>query len=105
MAPLKFDISMSLDGFIAGADPGPDQPLGKHGDRLHEWAYAAKAWRERHGREGGETGTDSELVEEAMSASSAVIMGRNMFGGGPGPWSDEPWEGWWGDEPPFGVPV
>jgi len=104
MSKLKFDITMSLDGFIAGPNPGPEAPLGEGGERLHQWVYGLRSFEERHGRGGGETNRDDEIAEEALANTGAVIMGRGMFGGGPGPW-DEAWEGWWGDEPPFGVPV
>jgi dihydrofolate reductase len=110
MTKLTFDISMSLDGFIAGPNMTRDQGLGEGGERLHEWAYDLKAFREPHGESGGETNQDSEVLEETMAAPGAVLMGRRMFGGGDGPWGDsawgeEPWEGWWGDEPPFHMPV
>ncbi|HZI92592.1 MAG TPA: dihydrofolate reductase family protein [Thermoleophilaceae bacterium] len=105
MAKLKFDISMSLDGFIAGPDPGSDQPLGVGGDRLHKWVYGLKSWRESHGEEGGATGADADIVEESLRNVGAAVMGRQMFGGGDGPWGDDPWEGWWGDDPPFHMPV
>ncbi|MBA2460603.1 MAG: dihydrofolate reductase family protein [Actinobacteria bacterium] len=104
MSKLKFDITMSLDGFIAGPNPGPEAPLGEGGERLHEWVYGLRSFQERHGRGGGETNRDDEIAEEALANTGAAIMGRGMFGGGPGPW-EETWEGWWGDEPPFGVPV
>jgi dihydrofolate reductase len=105
MTRLAFDITMSLDGFVTGPDPGPDQPLGAGGDQLHEWAYRLKSWREPHGHEGGADDADSEMLERTVASAGAIVMGRGMFGGGPGPWGDEPWEGWWGDEPPFGIPV
>jgi dihydrofolate reductase len=111
MARLTFDISMSLDGFIAGPNMAPGKGLGDGGEQLHEWGFATKAFRESHGRSGGTTNTDSDVIEEARRSSGAVVMGRGMFGGGEGPWGedeawgDEPWEGWWGDEPPFHMPV
>jgi len=110
MAKLTFDITMSLDGLIAGPNVGPGKGLGDGGDRLHEWAFGLKSFRELHGRSGGTSNTDSELLEEAILSPGAVVMGRGMFGGGPGPWGDkawgdEAWEGWWGDEPPFHKPV
>src|SRR5688500_2584262 len=105
MTRVRFDISMSLDGFVAGPDPRLEVPLGEGGEQLHEWAIRLKAWREAHGYEGGEVNADTEVMEESMQGIGSVLMGRNMFGGGEGPWGDEPWEGWWGDEPPFGVPV
>lgn len=105
MARLRFNISMSLDGFIAGPDPGPDQPLGVGGEQLHQWIYGLASWRERHGLEGGTTNADAEVLEESLTNTGAVLMGRRMFGGGEGPWGDDPWEGWWGDDPPFRMPV
>lgn len=104
MPKLTLDISTSLDGYVAGPDISHDQPLGEGGERLHDWVYDLKSWREPHGREGGTEGTDSDILEEAIAGLGAAIMGRGMFGGGPGPW-DDAWQGWWGDEPPFGYPV
>jgi dihydrofolate reductase len=105
MADLRFEISVSLDGFIAGPNQSEENPLGEGGEQLHEWALKLAAWRRPHGREGGEVTASSPLFEEALARQGAVVMGRNMFGGGPGPWGEDPWEGWWGDEPPFHVPV
>jgi dihydrofolate reductase len=110
MAKLTFDITMSLDGFIAGPNVGPGKGLGEGGDRLHQWAFGLKGFREAHGQSGGTTNTDSEILDEALHSPGAHLMGRRMFGGGEGPWGDkawgdEPWEGWWGDEPPFHKPV
>lgn len=100
------DISMSLDGYIAGPNQTLEEPLGEGGNRLHEWAVRLESWRERHGMSGGDTGTDDDLVKESLAAQGAVLMGRRMFSGGEGPWEDDPnAEGWWGDDPPFGVPV
>jgi dihydrofolate reductase len=105
MGIVFVDISVSLDGFIAGPQAGREHPLGIGGEALHDWVIPTKGWREPHGLEGGETGADSDMIERAFAILGAVIMGRRMFGGEPGPWGDEPWEGWWGDEPPFHVPV
>jgi dihydrofolate reductase len=103
---LTLDITMSLDGFIAAPNPSLENPLGEGGMRLHEWAFAAQSWREQHGQTGGEANEDSEIIEEATKATGAVIMGRKMFSGGEGPWEDDPNAGgWWGDDPPFHVPV
>jgi dihydrofolate reductase len=105
MAKLRFQISMSLDGFIAGANPSERDPLGEGGMQLHEWAFKLAAWRKPHGREGGEVNASSEILEDALQNIGATIMGRNMFGGPPGAWGEHPWEGWWGEDPPFHTPV
>jgi dihydrofolate reductase len=106
MTKLTLDISMSLDGFIAGPNQTLEEPLGKGGERLHEWVTRLEAWREPHGLEGGETNADSEVVTEALAAAGAIVMGRRMFSGGEGPWEDDPNpDAWWGDNPPFHVPV
>ena len=100
------DISVSLDGFVAGPNQTLEQPLGEGGEGLHEWVVRLKSWRERHGMEGGETGPDAEVVEEGVERAGATIMGRRMFSSGSGPWEDDPKaNGWWGDEPPFRHPV
>jgi dihydrofolate reductase len=97
---------MSLDGFTAGPEQSREHPLGIGGDRLHEWAMSLAAWRAMHGLEGGEVNESAKIVEESMANIGATIMGRNMFGGHPGPWDRQaPWEGWWGDNPPFHHPV
>jgi dihydrofolate reductase len=106
MTRLFCDISVSLDGFVAGPNQTLEQPLGEGGMRLHEWAFGLASFRERHGLEGGDTNADSELVQESLDATGAVVMGRRMFSGGAGPWEDDPnADGWWGDDPPFRVPV
>jgi dihydrofolate reductase len=102
---LKSQISISLDGFVAGPNQSVENPLGEGGEALHEWVFALEAWRRPHGREGGEVNASTEVVEDATANVGATIMGRNMFGGGPGPWAEDPWNGWWGDDPPFHVPV
>jgi dihydrofolate reductase len=102
---VVLDITTSLDGLITGPDPGPDQPLGAGGERLHDWAYGLATFRQRHGEAGGVTNADDRVLAEAFDRAGAVVMGRGMFGGGDGPWGDEPWEGWWGDDPPFHMPV
>jgi dihydrofolate reductase len=104
MTRVTSHISISLDGFIAGAEQSPDNPLGIGGERLHEWAFATGEWQRRHGRGSGEASADSEVVAASVRDVGACVMGRNMFGGGPGPW-DESWRGWWGEDPPFHVPV
>jgi dihydrofolate reductase len=106
MGRLISDISISVDGFVAGPNPSLEQPLGRGGDLLHEWAVAAASWRESHGLEGGEENADSEVIEEWIRATGAVVMGRKMFSGGEGHWESDPRaDGWWGDDPPFHVPV
>lgn len=106
MAQLILDISVSLDGFVAGPNATLDDPLGVGGMQLHEWVFTTKAWREAHGQEGGEEGADSDLAAELIGQASATIMGRHMFSGGTGPWEDDPnANGWWGDDPPFHHPV
>jgi dihydrofolate reductase len=106
MAKVTVDITMSLDGFVAGPNQTLEQPLGAGGERLHEWVYGLAAWRQNHGLEGGETNSDSEVVEEQLRRGGAFVMGRRMFSGGSGPWEDDPnADGWWGDEPPFHAAV
>jgi dihydrofolate reductase len=104
MSPVTCQISISLDGFVAGPEQSVEDPIGKGGMRLHQWAFATAAWRAQHGLEGGERGADSEVIEEVVQGVGAYIMGRKMFGGGEGPW-DEAWKGWWGEDPPFHAPV
>jgi dihydrofolate reductase len=101
MQKLRCNIAMSTDGFVAGPNPTTDEPLGEGGMQLHGWAFELAAWREPHGKEGGEVNASSAVVEEAHANIGATLMGRNMFGGGPGPWGEDPWRGWWGDDPPF----
>jgi len=96
MTLVKADISMSLDGYVAGPDDSPEQGLGAGGEQLHEWVYGLASWRERHGMEGGEQSADAELLEEAFASVGAVLMGRRMFD-----LAERPW----GDDPPFHVPV
>jgi len=103
---LRFRISISLDGFVAGPDQSVENPLGIGGEQLHEWVLPLAAWRAPHGLPGGEVNESSKVVEEEQAGIGATIMGRNMFGGHPGPWNpNDPWNGWWGDEPPFHHPV
>jgi dihydrofolate reductase len=104
VAKLRFEIAISADGYVAGPNQSEKHPLGEGGMRLHEWVIKLDAWRNSHGQGAGEVNSSNEVVEEAMENVGAVIMGRNMFGGGPGPWDPE-WRGWWGEDPPFHVPV
>jgi dihydrofolate reductase len=106
MSTFFLDITTSLDGYVAGPNITLEEPLGRGGEELHEWLLATKAWREPHGREGGEEGVDSEIYRETTDNVGAVIMGRKMFSGGSGPWESDPMaEAWWGDDPPFHTPV
>lgn len=105
MGTFKMSISMSLDGYVAGPDQSEQHPLGIGGEQLHEWVVPLRAFREGHGEEGGEVNASTPIAEGILGNVGAVIMGRNMFGGGPGPWRDGSWKGWWGDDPPFHTPV
>ena len=106
MSKLRFRISMSLDGFVAGPNQSVQEPLGTGGEQLHEWVFPLEAWRRPHGLPGGEVNESTAVVVEELANIGATIMGRNMFGGGPGPWSTtDPWNGWWGRNPPFHHPV
>jgi dihydrofolate reductase len=97
---------MSLDGFIAGPSQSIDNPLGIGGMRLHEWAFALSAVREQFGLEGGEVNESTPVIADSLANIGATVMGRNMFGGHPGGWgSENPWNGWWGVNPPFHHPV
>jgi dihydrofolate reductase len=103
---LILDISVSLDGFVAGPNPTLDLPLGEGGEQLHEWIVGLESWRRQHGLEGGEPGPDNELVTEWTGSTGALIMGRRMFSGGDGPWEADPnRNAWWGEHPPFGKPL
>lgn len=107
MGKVKAQISVSLDGYMAGPNQSEDNPLGEGGMELHEWVFKLAAWREPHDREGGEAGENpsNAVIEAAQAGVGAVVMGRNMFGPVRGDWGDEEWRGWWGDDPPFHVPV
>jgi dihydrofolate reductase len=106
MGKVFAEISTSLDGYVAGPNPTLENPLGEGGEQLHEWAVRLKSWRKPHGLPDGESGPDDELLAESVAATGAVVMGRQMFSGGEGPWeADANANGWWGDEPPFHKPV
>jgi dihydrofolate reductase len=106
MGQVRFQVSVSLDGFMAGPDQSPEEPLGVGGERLHGWLVELEVWRRAQGLEGGAVNVSTAVVEEAFAGVGAYVMGRNMFGGGRGPWSDDPpWRGWWGDDPPYHSPV
>ena len=102
MSRFFLDISMSLDGFVAGPNATLEEPLGVGGERLHDWVLRLASWRETHGLEGGETGPDDDLARATWDRIGATIMGRRMFSGGAGTWEDDPnADAWWGDNPPF----
>jgi len=106
MTKLRCHISISLDGFVAGPNQSAENPLGEGGERLHDWVVPLAAWREPHGKAGGEVNESTRVQEEATANVGATLMGRNMFGPiGGGPWRDDGWTGWWGDEPPYHHPV
>lgn len=106
MSLLRFSISMSLDGFVAGPRQSLENPLGIGGERLHDWVVPLERWRTLHGLPGGEVNESNRVVTQEWENIGATVMGRNMFGGGPGPWdAQKPWKGWWGDNPPFHHPV
>jgi dihydrofolate reductase len=104
MSFVKCQISISLDGYVAGPNQSAENPIGEGGMRLHQWAFATQSWSERHGFGGGERNLDSEVVDDTVQGIGAYIMGRRMFGLGDGPW-DLDWNGWWGEDPPFHAPV
>jgi dihydrofolate reductase len=97
---------MSLDGFVAGPSQSVMDPLGIGGTRLHEWVFQLRVFRALLGVEGGGVNESTPVVEESLANIGATVMGRNMFGGHPGPWdTGKPWNGWWGVNPPFHHPV
>ncbi|MCW2613916.1 MAG: deaminase/reductase [Frankiales bacterium] len=106
MSRLRVHISTSLDGYVAGPRPTLEHPLGEGGEALHEWAFALTAVRELHGMQGGSTNASTPVLQEELGNVGAEIMGRGKFGPpGGGPWGEDPWRGWWGDDPPFHKPV
>jgi dihydrofolate reductase len=110
MGKVTVDITMSLDGYVAGPNQSRENPLGEGAGNLHDWLLKLATFQELHGRTGGETGPDDDVLRESFAALGATVMGRRMFGGGEGEWGgdpsfDDPWEGWWGDDPPFHGPV
>jgi dihydrofolate reductase len=104
MSQVTCQISISLDGFVAGPNQSLENPIGQGGMGLHQWLFETASWREQHGQKGGARTADSDVVDGLFRNVGAYIMGRNMFGGGHGPW-DETWTGWWGEDPPYHVPV
>src|SRR5581483_1247221 len=102
---LVRSFGMSIDGFGAGPDQSLDHPLGVDGPELMEWVFHTRVWRQMHGQADGEAGVDNQMAEESFANMGAWILGRNMFGPIRGPWLDDNWKGWWGDEPPYHVPT
>ena len=99
-------FAVSLDGYSAGPDQSLQHPLGVNGPELMEWFFPTRLFRSMHGQgDGGETGVDNTMAEQGFDGIGAWILGRNMFGPVRGPWPDESWKGWWGDEPPYRVPT
>lgn len=98
-------FGVSLDGYGAGPDQSLDTPLGVRGPEIMEWFFPTRFFHTMQGLDGGETGTDNTLAEQSFTNIGAWILGRNMFGPVRGPWPDESWKGWWGDEPPYHTPV
>jgi dihydrofolate reductase len=107
MARSKAQISVSLDGYMAGPDQSEENPLGAGGMGLHQWVFKLSAWRDPHDMEGGEgdENPSNAVIVAAQGNVGAVVMGRNMFGPVRGEWGGEDWKGWWGDDPPFHTPV
>ncbi len=98
-------FTISIDGYGAGPDQSMENPLGVGGEDLHDWVVASRSWRQMHGQEGGASGIDDEFAARGVRNVGAWILGRNMFGPVRGPWPDVDWNGWWGDDPPYHVPV
>jgi dihydrofolate reductase len=106
MSKVRVNISVSADGYAAGPNETNEDPLGEGGEELHEWLVGLRAWREPHGMEGGEENVSTPIAEESVANVGAEIMGRGKFGPADrGPWGDNPWQGWWGEDPPFHMPV
>ncbi len=105
MSRLRLSITMSLDGYVAGPNQSAEHPLGVGAMQLHEWFFPLKEFREMHGEAGGEVNASSPVVAERRANIGATLMGRNMFGPIRGPWPDDSWRGWWGENPPYHHPV
>jgi dihydrofolate reductase len=106
MSKVRVQIGTSLDGYVAGPNQSEEEPLGEGGEQLHEWMLPLAAFREQHGEQGGEVNASTAIVEEMFEGVGAGIMGRNMFGPVQGgDWGDRSWKGWWGDDPPYHMPV
>jgi len=98
-------FAVSIDGFGAGPNQSLKNPLGERGPELMEWFFPTRVWRDMHGLGHGESGIDNGMAEQGFQNIGAWILGRNMFGPVRGPWPDESWQGWWGEEPPYHVPT
>ena len=98
-------FAVSIDGYGAGPNQSLDQPLGIRGPELMEWLFHTRMWKHMQGADDGETGIDNSIAEQGFANIGAWIIGRNMFGPVRGPWPDESWRGWWGEEPPYHTPV
>jgi dihydrofolate reductase len=105
VSKLRVQIAVSLDGYVAGPNQTEENPLGEGGEQLHDWMIPLAAFKETHGEEGGEVNESTPIVEEMFEGVGAGIMGRNMFGPIRGPWPDDSWRGWWGENPPYHTPV
>jgi len=106
MAKVRVNsFAISLDGYAAGPNQSLENPLGVRGPELFEWFFSTRTWKQMHGEEDGSTGVDNEWAQRGMENVGAWILGRNMFGPVRGHWPDDSWRGWWGDEPPYHVPV
>ena len=105
MGKIRFNVSLSLDGCMAGPDQSEEHPLGVGGMELHRWLFDMEAWRASHGESGGRVDESTRVVNELEAGFGAVVMGRNMFSPTRGDWAEHPWRGWWGDQPPYHTPV
>src|SRR5437868_8180934 len=98
-------FAISIDGYGAGPSQDLENPLGVNGPELMEWFFHTRVWRRMHGHGDGETGIDNEVAEQGFAGIGAWVLGRNMFGPVRGPWPDNSWKGWWGDNPPYHAPT
>ena len=103
---IRAHMATSLDGFVAGANQTLEKPFGDNTEHFNDWLWELAAVRKTFGKTGGDTGPSNDVFLDRTANIGAFVMGRNMFGGGPGPWATEPrWDGWWGENPPYHVPV
>ena len=98
-------FSISTDGYGAGVQQSLADPLGKRGPEFFQWFFPTRTFRAMQGGDGGSTGIDDDFARRAMENFGAFILGRNMFGPVRGPWPDDSWKGWWGDNPPYHAPT